>query len=178
MKKTLILVMLIVFTAAFTLNLSADEGKKMNVFGGLGFALADFEGLFFDIGAEMQITSHIYGQLLFDYYFSPNPDGIEGVNDSAYGINLYAVYKHKSSDTLNIFAKAGVHYTTVKASASGAGYSISVTSSDFGIAGGGGIEYVLNDKLALMFGGTLKLIFAEDTGTWFKIYGGISYRVK
>jgi len=170
---------IIVFMAAFTLSLPAQDEGRMNVIGSLGFAVSDFEGLFLDIGAELQFSDKFYGQLLFDYYSNPLPESLPaGVNDSAYGINLYGVLKHSSSEKLNLFAKAGLHYTTIKLSASSGGITVSGTTGDFGVGGGAGIEYILNDKLTLLFGATVKFIFAEDTGTWFKFYSGVSYRVK
>ncbi len=177
MKKTSILVLLFVLPAAFTLNLPAD-GKKMNLFTGIGYAFSDFDGMFIDIGFEMQLTGNIYGQLLFDYYFNPGSLDIEDESSSAYGINLYGVYKHRSSGKMTFFAKAGVHCTVVKASAPGAGFSISVDTSDFGIGGGGGIEYFLRKKLSLVLGGTVKLAFSDENSTWYKIYCGFSYRLK
>lgn len=179
MKRFLVLVTLILFMAAFTLSLPAQDEKRVNVFGGLGFAVSDFEGLFIDVGAEMQFTGKLYGQVLFDYYMSPSGvDLPSGVNDSVYGLNLYGVYKHSASEKMNLFVKAGVHYSTYKVTASDGGLTVSLSSSDFGLGGGGGIEYLLNDKMALCFGATVKFLFAEDTLTWFKFYGSFSYRVK
>lgn len=179
MKKTLVVITLILMLTAL-MTLTAQDEKRVNVLANLGFAFSDFEGMFFDIGAEMQFSEKIYGQLLFDYYFNPSGEDLgSGVDDSAYGINLYGVYKMGEPDAMSFFVKAGVHYTTIKASGSAWGVTVSATSSDFGIGGGAGFEYPLSDNMGLNVGGTVKLIFAEgDTGTWFKLYGGISYRIK
>lgn len=175
MKRIILCITLVMFLGVITTSLSAGD-KKINLFGNAGIAVSDFEGLFVDVGAELQFTDNFYGQLLFDYYFNPTGEDIEGVDDSAYGFNLYGVYKFSSSGALNLFAKAGVHYTTIKASAEGFGISVSATESDFGIGGGLGFEYSLSEKVALLLGGTVKLIFSEgDTGTWFKIYGGFNF---
>jgi opacity protein-like surface antigen len=177
MKRILLCITLVMFLGVITTSLSAGD-KKINLFGNVGIATSDVEGLFVDVGAELQFTNNIYGQLLFDYYFNPTGEDIEGVNDSAYGFNLYGVYKFSSSSALNLFVKAGVHYTTIKASAEAYGISVSVSDSDFGIGGGLGIEYSLSEKMALLLGGTVKVIFSEgETGTWFKFYGGFNFQL-
>jgi hypothetical protein len=77
---------------------------------------------------------------------------------------------------MRFFAKAGVHYTTVKATSEILGISFSAKNSDFGLGDGLGLEYALAEKIALVVGGTVKIIFSEgDTGIWFKFYGGINF---
>ncbi len=177
MKKTLLCLSMVMFLVVFSTSLSAEK-KAINLFGNVGVAAADFEGMFFDVGAELQLSENIYGQLLFDYYLNPTGLDLEGVDDSAYGINLYGVYKFKSSGNLNLFVKAGIHYTTVEATAEVWGVQVTAESSDFGIGGGLGLEYSLSEKMALVFGATGKLIFSEgDTGNWFKFYGGLNFRL-
>jgi opacity protein-like surface antigen len=179
MRKIMVCVTLIVFTAGFASSLSAYGEKKFNVFANLGYAFSDFEGLVFEFGGELQVTGNLYGQLLLDYY--PDPFGDEGVpdfNDSAYGLNLYAVYKYRMVDNINLFAKTGVHLTSIKVSAVAFGIPVTATDTDFGVGAGGGIEYLFNDKWGMQLGGTVKFLFAEDTAAWFKVYGGVSYRVK
>ena len=173
MKKILACVTVLVVLGAMSTSLYA-----VNLFGNVGLAASDLEGLFVDIGAEFKFSNNFYGQVLFDYYFSPTGEDIEGLDDSAYGFNLYGVYKFTGSGPLNLFAKAGVHYTTVKMSASGGGISVSAESSDFGIAGGLGVEYSMSEQVALVLGATAKLIFSEgETGNWFKFYGGLNFRL-
>jgi opacity protein-like surface antigen len=173
MKKILACVTVLVVLAAVSTSLHA-----VNLFGNVGLAASDLDGLFFDVGAEVKITNNFYGQVLFDYYFNPAKEDIAGLDDSAYGFNLYGVYKFTGSGPLNLFAKAGVHYTIIKMSVSGGGISISAESKDFGIGGGLGVEYSLSEQVALVLGATAKLIFFEgDTGNWFKFYGGINFRL-
>jgi len=173
MKKILACVTVLVVLAAMSTSLHA-----VNLFGNVGLAASDLRGLFFDIGAEFQISNNFYAQALFDYYFNPAEESIEGVDDSAYGFNLYGVYKFAGSESVNFFAKAGVHYTTIKASASVGDISVSAESSDFGIGGGLGLEFSMSEKVALVLGATAKLIFSEgDTGNWFKFYGGVNFRL-
>jgi opacity protein-like surface antigen len=102
---------------------------------------------------------------------------VEGVGTSAYGLNLYGVFKQPLSDNLKLFAKAGVNYTVVEGSIQLFGVNFTEAQSKFGVGGGFGGEYALTEKLSLLLGATVKLIFAEETGTWFKIYGGVSYRL-
>ncbi len=171
-KRILVCVTVLVVLAAMSTSLCA-----VNIFGNIGLASSDLDGLFLDIGAEFKFSNNFYGQVLFDYYFNPGAL-VVGVDDSAYGVNLYGVYKFTGSESLNLFAKAGVHYTTIKMSASAVGISVSAESSDFGIGGGLGIEYSLSKGFALVLGATAKLLFSEgDTGNWFKFYGGVNFRL-
>ncbi|MCP5048043.1 MAG: outer membrane beta-barrel protein, partial [bacterium] len=79
-----------------------------------------------------------------------------------------------------IFAKAGVNYSAIKASTEFSGATFSSSSTDFGVGGGAGFEYFFNDRIGLTVGATVKLLFSgeDGTGTWFKFYGGVSYRLK
>ena len=178
MKRILVSLTVVIFLATMTTSLSASDKKEINLFGNIGLAASDIEGLFFDVGAELQLSRNLYAQFLFDYYFNPSGEDIEGVNDSAYGFNLYGVYKTSFHRPLRFFVKAGVHYTTVKLGIAFEGITISAESSDFGIGGGAGLEYSMSDNIALVLGSTVKFIFWEgDTGTWFKFYGGVSFTI-
>jgi opacity protein-like surface antigen len=165
--------------AGFSLN---AEGKKINLLGNLGLAVSDLEGLFVDLGAEMQLTENIYGQFVFDYYLSPGSMSGEDMSavdydDSFYGFNLNAVYKHQLQDTLKLFALGGLHYSFFKFSASYFGMNFDISDSYFGIGLGGGVEYSLSEDIALVGGATYKLIFQEGGGNWLKLYGGINYTI-
>jgi opacity protein-like surface antigen len=170
MKKTLVLVTVVLFIGAFSLS-----ATPINIFGNFGIAMSDFEGMFMDIGAEMQLSGPLWGQVVFDYYFNPSgADMPAGVTDSAYGGFLYGVYKNTMNDTMTLFAKAGVGYTTYEISFLGIG----ISASAFGIGGGAGIEYKVGPKMAILAGGTFKALFDEgETLNIFKIYAGLSYQV-
>jgi hypothetical protein len=177
MKKIVLYVTVLMLFMVMSTSLAAGD-KKINLLGNLGLATSDFEGLFFDVGAEFQFTNNLFAQLLFDYYFNPAGEDIPGIDDSAYGFNLYGVYKFSSSSKLNLFAKAGVHYTTVKLSADLGGMTGSIEESDFGIGGGLGVELSLGEKVALVFGSTVKLLFSDEENlTWYKFYGGINFTI-
>ena len=171
---------LIVGIAVLIQPLGAVEGKTINVFGNLGFNAGDFEGLSFDLGAEMQFTEKIWGQILFDYYFSPldqSNNSIIDINDSAWGINAYGVYTFEGRTNFKYFVKGGVHYTTVKASTDFI-FDISASNSYFGIGIGGGLEYALQRKLSLVAGITLKTAFSgDDPIVWVKLYGGLKFTI-
>jgi outer membrane protein W len=163
--------------------LSAQYERQINLFGGIGFAVSDYEGLVLDIGTEFQITHAFFAQFSIDYYTNPLGADVDtslgAVDFSVVGFNLYGVYKVSPSERLNLFAKAGIHYTTLKASATVDGFlDVSETDSDFGAAGGIGIQYFFNYRLGIVFGGTGKLLFAGDTLNWFKIYSGVIYRIR
>lgn len=176
MKKFLVFIVMVSLLSVG--SLAAEDGKKINLFANAGIAFSDFEGLFVDLGAEMQINGPIWAQILLDYYANPSGVDIPGVSDTAYGFNLYGVYKIGKSEKMNLFAKAGVHYTTVKASTNVLGIEISASESKFGIAGGAGLEMKLGQKLFLLAGATVKTIFTEETGTWFKVYAGVGIPLK
>lgn len=173
MRKKLVLVTALLFLGALSLS-----AKPINVFGGAGVAFSDVEGLFFDVGAEMQLANNLWGQILFDYYLNPMGVDIPGINDSMYGVNLYGVYKRPMDNKMNLFAKAGAHITTLKASVNVMGINVAATDTNFGLGAGAGIEYKFSGNLFAYAGGTIKFLFAEgDTATWFKIYGGIGFKV-
>ncbi|MCK5056094.1 MAG: outer membrane beta-barrel protein [Candidatus Aminicenantes bacterium] len=170
MRKTLVLVTVVLFICAFSLS-----AAPINIFGNFGLAMSDFEGMFLDIGAEMQLSGPIWGQVVFDYYLSPSGlDMPAGMSDSAYGGFFYGVFKNTMNDTMTLFAKAGVGYTTYEISYLGFG----ISASAFGLGGGAGIEYKVGPKMAILAGGTFKTLFDEgDTLKIFKIYCGFSYQV-
>lgn len=189
MKKVLISAIVCIIVVSFNTPLVAGE-RAINLFANVGAAASDFEGIFVDVGAELQLTDCIYGQLSCDYYFENDN---EYMDLSLSGINLFAVYKFRSSGSLKFFVKAGVHYSTQKfeyksdylSKISDSLSLDSFTKSDFGFAGGAGLEYALNKKLALVAGGSIKLlsfksdnIHVSDANlSWFKFYGGINYRI-
>ncbi|MCP4146842.1 MAG: porin family protein, partial [bacterium] len=150
MRKAFLLVTLVLFVCFLSVS-ADDEGNEINIFGGAGFAFSDIEGLCQDAGVEFQLSENIYIQGVFDYYLAPYGSDIDG--DSAYGINLYGVYKIPSSDTMNFYLKAGGHYTTIKMETSIFGIDISGKSSDFGIAGGAGVEFAMGDSMDIYAGG-------------------------
>lgn len=169
---------LLVVTALFLFGALSLSARPINIFGGAGIAFSDVEGLFFDVGAEMKLSSNFWAQILFDYYLNPTGLDIPGVDDSMYGINLYGVYKYKMTNQMNLFAKAGAHVTTLRASAQVMGITVAVTDTNFGLGAGAGIEIKVGSNMFVLAGGTIKFLFAEgDTATWFKLYGGFGFQV-
>ncbi|MCU0235972.1 MAG: porin family protein [Acidobacteria bacterium] len=171
MKKTILLAVLfaLVTVGGFSAVKKAADKPEMLVFGDVGLAVSDFEGLFFDAGFQYGFTPKLFAEALFEYYFSPAGAGSDS---SAWGLNLNGVYKHELSDGLNLFGKAGICLIHTSVSFMGQSFG----DSDIGFNAGGGVEYALNEKMGLRGGATLKLSFAEgDTGTFFKLYAGFYY---
>jgi opacity protein-like surface antigen len=180
MKKKVLFVLLSMLLVCAALSPSAQDQKSGSLIGSLGFASLDFEGVAMDIGVEMQVKGNIYGQLLFDYYMDPFGDeGYQGGDYSAYGINLYGVYKIDASEQLKFFAKAGIHLTTVKWTTKIDDIiGVSANDSHVGAAAGIGAQYMLNDRWGILAGGTVKVLFGGLADKWLKFYGGLSYRVR
>lgn len=173
MKKILpvVICVLLLFSFAFAAGEKGGEKPDMQVFGDLGLAVSDFEGLFLDAGFQYGFTPKLFAEGLFEYYFNPAGSGFDS---SAWGLNLNGVYKHGLSDDMTLFAKAGI--CLIHTSVTVMGFSGS--DSDIGFNAGGGIEYALNEKMGLRGGATLKVSFAEeDTGTFFKLYAGFYHRL-
>ncbi len=169
MKKTWLIVLGMVLLAQAGFAAGGKDKAEMQVFGDLGLAVSDFEGLFFDAGFQYGFAPKLFGEALFEYYF--NPAG-SGADSSAWGLNLNGVYKHGLSEKLTAYAKAGL--CLISTSVTFMGYKGS--DSDLGFNLGGGVEYALDEKMGLRGGATLKLSFAEgETGTFFKLYGGFYY---
>lgn len=169
MKKLLLTVLTVALLASTGFAAGGKDEAEMQVFGDLGLAVSDFEGLFFDAGFQYGFTPKLFGEALFEYYFSPAGGGADS---SAWGLNLNGVYKHGLSDKLTAFAKAGI--CLISTSVTFMGFEGS--DSDLGFNLGGGVEYAMNEKMGLRGGATLKLSFAEgETGTFFKLYGGFYY---
>ena len=171
MKKISLILLSVLLLASLGFSASKKYAEKpaMQVFGDLGLAVSDFEGLFVDAGFQYGFSPKLFGEFLFEYYFSPAGSGIDS---SAWGLNLNGVYKHGLSDGLNLFGKAGI--CLIHTSVSYMGFSAG--DSDIGFNAGGGLEYALSETMGLRGGATLKLSFAEgDTGTFFKLYAGFYY---
>lgn len=172
MKKILVLLMLILFLVSTFLS-GEEKGKRTNLLVGIGSAVSDLEGLYMEVGVEKQFSGNVYGQFMVDYYFNPF-DLPDDSNSYAFGLNLYGVYKIPASDSINFFVKAGFHFTTMKEKWEFLGID---TSADVGIAGGGGIEFNLNDRTFIYGGATVRTAL-EEKRTWIKIGGGVGFRVK
>jgi len=188
MKKT-ISILLVAMILSLGLSVHADD-KEMNVFAGLGFAFSDVEGLFVDLGIEKQFKQNLFAMFFLSYYFDPTGFNTKGTLYGAgyeasvtlTGLNLAAVYKRAINEKLKWWARAGIllALSRVKVTASYMGFteSYSDTGSDFGLSAGGGVEYLLKAKIALILGAVIDTIFGDGSATWFKIFAGISYRLK
>ncbi len=177
MKKIIVLSMFIVFMATLSFSdipfSNMGEEKRINVFGGVGTAISDLEGCLVEIGIEKQFSGDFYGQLSVDYYF--NPEELDDSDDSyAFSTNLFGVYKFPVSRNLNFYLKGGIHLTGRKEEWTYIGTNVNL---DYGLAGGGGIEFMLSNRVAIYSGVTAKTSLDENR-TWFKFHGGISIQVQ
>jgi hypothetical protein len=210
MKKIILVAMLL----SIVLPVSADS-RQINVFGGVGFSFSDVEGVTIELGAEMELLQGFYLQVMANSYLSDRMGGnfyyysggqlhyTQQVSSRPYGLNLYGLYKFRASRRLKVFGKAGVHvafrmtprYDYYYYDSYYYGYNYynnyyyddsGPKKSGVGTAFGIGIEHELTKKLALVVGGTYKMLFdegseyapAQGNSRWFKMYTSIKYRVK
>ncbi len=181
MKKLVSIMVALMFILSLGTGLKAEE-KELNLMANIGFSMSDVEGLFVDLGVEKQLKENLFALLYLDYYLDPTGENYSGYGVDAsltlMGINLGAEYKKELNEKMKWFLRAGVLMAISKATVTFLGYKTSDSSSDFGIFGGGGIEYMLQEKLSLVAGVALNMVFSDGTGTWFKIFAGINYKLK
>jgi hypothetical protein len=173
MKKIAFLLLAVMLIAAtgFSAVKKYVEKPKIEIFGDVGLAVSDFEGLFLDAGLQYGFSPKLFGEFLFEYYLDPAGSQADS---SAYGLNLNGVYKFEISDDMNAFAKAGICLIHSSVSLNG----FSAGNSDIGFNAGAGVEYALNKTMGLRGGATMKMSFAEgETSTFFKLYGGFYYNL-
>jgi hypothetical protein len=185
MKKVIIITVLF---AVVLLNPVPSAGAEINIFGGVGFAFSDVEGVLIELGAEMRLTKGFYMQLMVDTYLDDRArssyyylgDGYIGspitIGTRPYGINFFGVYKVPISRNWKVFGKAGIH-AAFNLSNVYRGYYDFYGYYDYyyyyddsgpekngvGTAFGIGIEHRLTKKLSLLVGGTFKMLFDEGT---------------
>lgn len=147
---------------------------KINIFSNLGIAQWELDGMFFDVGLEIQLNRHIYGQFLYDYYQNPVSWG-DKKDNSASGYNLYVVYKQARTNRLSLFIKGGIHYSNYRFAGPNSG--IIFKDSYLGFGTGAGIEASLSKKLALLLGVTVKTGTGWEHDSWVKCYFGLNFRL-
>ena len=156
-----------------------ETGKQKKLFAGLGFSFSEYEGPVFLFGLEMQFAQQLFAQISIDYYFNPLPDAEDllGVDYTLLGANLYGVFKFTSSENFNIFIKAGLNMTGLKTKGKFLGVPATSSQTKLGAGMGLGLELMLSEKWGLLFGGTYKILIADSSPNWLKLYGGIIYRI-
>jgi hypothetical protein len=182
MKKRLMLVTTTVIAVlfVFTGSIQAQGQNSISVYGGLGYAFSDYEGLVFDLGLDFQISRNLYIQLLMENYTNPLPDDedITGAEYKVTGVCLFGMYKFFDADnTFNVFIKGGVQYSTIKIQVD----FLNASESDIGAAGGVGIQYGFGNRFGFLLGGNVEMVFpggGAKNFTWFKVYSGITYRIR
>jgi len=181
MKKQVIA--LIAIVSALTLlmpgNLRA-EVQNAFLYTNIGYSFSEYKGLVVDVGLDVMFSERFGGEIAIEYYLDPLSD-LEKTFDADYKIidmGLLGLYNIVTSEKFELFAKAGVHFTTIKAKKDIGGISAGVSTSDFGVGGGLGMRYGLSEKLKLNFGLDYKVLFSDETITWFKVSVGIAYSLK
>ena len=170
------LILILFVTLGTSGFLMGYDYKQNSLFAGLGFASSDFEGVLIEGGIEFGLSKNIYVKALVDYYFDPlGKDEPEDISVKAYGLNVYFVYKLRLSKKLNLFGQSGINLTTIKETM---GF-MSVTSGNFGIGVGSGIEYMFKPRMGIHCGATYKYVFmAGENLRWYKFYLGFVFRLK
>ena len=172
MKRVLMFIM--VFTVLSGTSLIAEKGSA-NIFGGIGFAFSDLEGIAIHLGGEMAFTDNIWGQVVIDYLPSPFGDLPDGVSASTFNFGLFAMYKHALNEKTNLFGKAGLIYNSNSVSGTAFGFTAVVNESGIGFGGGAGVDLKLDEKKAITVGAD---IYSREEALWVKIYAGFSLKVK
>lgn len=167
--------------ARFTSAPPLSTGRKdINITGAVGLNGWEVHGLSIDIGVERQLSRHVYGQFLFDYYLAPKVSDYSTIDESsAYGFNLNIVYKLLRFKKLNFFITGGLHSTTTHYTATSS-YMQETFSRRYhviGIGTGIGVESNLRNGLSLRVGITGKSAFKEREQYWIKCYAGLSFRL-
>ena len=188
MKKALTASLLSLILLASPLTLKSEVNREVNLFGGLGLAADHYRGFVVDFGAELEVMKRFFFQVGSDFYFKPIDTsrilGAEITKQSAVGVNFFGVYKFPVSETIKIHAKAGFHMmsqTITSRPIVGPGNEVSdstSSSSDFGVAGGGGVEIALSESLSFVAGSVVKFVFSSETYTWFRFFGGLCWGLK
>lgn len=175
-------------------------GKQINIIGGVGFAFADVEGAMIELGVELQMVKGFFLQLTGASYLDDQGRGAWDdyivyyggmlhspmrITSRPYSLDLYSVYKLRVSRKLKVFGKAGVHAAFYIRSYWDDFYNYSGPREDgVGTAFGIGMEHLLTERLAIVVGGTYKMLF--DGGStpapghntrWFKLYIALNYNV-
>ncbi len=164
------------FSLAFSPALQAQQKGDFTYFGHLGLAFSDFEGLYLDIGVEKAFSEKLSGQVFADYYANPVDlsDLYEDFSTSAYGIGLYGKYSISNTEKLGFYVRGGLHLTFLAMNYDWFGEEIELDSeTKFGLGGGAGFEYALNDALKLQLDGTIRTLFGDGSLTFFVISAGV-----
>lgn len=183
-RKIGLIILLVLFLLFFArATLSAQYDKTAKIYAGLGYAFSDYEGLMGNFGLEMQATTRIFVQLGFDYYFNPLPDQ-EDILDTSYtlmGVNINLGYHLIHAEKFLLKIKGGLYLAGLRNSIDVEGMTLHESDTQIGVLAGINTEYSLNrfnKKLALLLGGDIHFIFDKRGAQWFKVYTGISYRLK
>ena len=164
----------------FTTPLAAQTfARGVTIYGGGGAAFSDYEGVVLNLGIDLKFAGRFSAQLVMDFLLDPAPE-LEDATDTninIVGTSLFGVYRFSSSRNFNVFIRGGLHLSTFRVKSTFQGVSIRATESDFGVAGGLGLEFAVSQRMGIILGGDVKYIFDSIADvTYYNVYGGVSYR--
>ena len=195
MKKSIFIGMLVLILVPIS-----AAGSQMNILGGVGFAFDDIEGVVIELGMEFRLARSFYMQLTADTYLDDHSEGWgdyifyysgivyypQRIHTRPYGVNIFATYKLPLSRNWNVLGKVGVHAAFYLESYYDDYTDYSGPKKEgIGTAFGVGIEHRLTERLALVIGGTYKMLFDGDSNAvpalenshWFKLDLGLNYQI-
>ena len=178
MKKVIVLILIVLFTAAYAFSIQGGDRNRFFFIAGMGYASSHPEGLLLETGVEIRLFGKIHARILLDHYFG---SGIEKESETVKhmnGVTLYALYKMRVTETINFRVKAGGHYTSVKSEITMLGLTFTATKADIGFCGGAGFTVQLSNTLYLFSEITIKHLMLDEPWTWVKGEVGVMYRFR
>ena len=190
----------------------AKTKKQINIFGSFGMATSQLDDALLDVGVEFQLVKGFYARVLanshldvgrnryYDYYtgmdygYYPGYYGVGfGLNEgtTVHGVSAYGVYKAALGKSISLSLLAGLSYLSYWRQTYDSNEDVFIRDRRRGYGGGLGaaLEYYLSEKLGIIFGGTYRKLFENQTlqapgepppgkPSWVHIYLGFSYSLK
>lgn len=180
MKKILLLILIIQFTAASVSGFPGEDSDRMRFFimAGTGYASSHPQGALLEAGVEIRLFGDIHARLLVDHYFGNNTMKDNVMVKYMYGATLYAVYKIQVSETVDFRLKVGGHYTSIRARITALGLTFNTTMADIGYCGGAGFSWQLSNRFYLYAEAAVKYLLLDEPWTWVKGQTGVMYRLR
>lgn len=180
MKKILLLIVIIQFTAASVSSLPGEDNDRRRFFimAGTGYASSYPEGALLEAGLEIRLFGDIHARLSVDHYFGNNSMEDNLMVKYSYGATLYAVYKIRVSETVDFRLKVGGHYTRVRARITALGLTFNTTMADIGFCAGPGFSMQLSNKVYIYIEAAVKHLLLDEPWTWAKVQTGVMYRLR
>jgi hypothetical protein len=178
MKKVMLLLLIIQFTAAWVFSIPGEDRKRLFVIAGGGYASSHAEGFLVEAGVEMRLLGNIHARILVDHYFGRDTWKESEKVKHVYGVTLYIVYNMRVSETVDFRLKAGGHYSSVRAEITALGLTFTTTKADIGFGAGAGFSWQLNNKVYLYAEAGVKHLLLDEPWTWVKGHVGFMFRLR